>query len=468
MSLIFGIVMGVILLPTVLIMFFILYPKNWKNSKLILGLSMKKEYREGETADRVNTIYTKRRSQAIKVLLFSILASIVLIVLPKFILQTTVWMMLLFISIIGLFIPFFIGNKEMKSLKRSLGLGNSGKISYTDTVTAGNVHTVTLSRTLIPNIIGLLVVIAALLVDLKVIKLTSDIAGNFLGTGITAIFWLVGLLLTGAAYMMDGIKNEVISSDSVINSNYNRAKKKNLSDFSISFLWINVFLLAGIFIFTVFKYSEWGFIACTIIYLLIVMAGIVLYVGRDKKIERLYEKETTIEQDEDDNWIGGFIYHNPNNKRLMVKQRVGMGATVNAARPFGKVIYGFIVLMFIGVFISMIYIGMAEATPIKLKVENGKLICHHLTDDYVIDINEIESIEWGEDVNEVRFIKTAGFGIPNLYKGSFTVNGESGCKVFLNPEEGSYIKISAKGISYYISSASLEETRSVYDTLINY
>ena len=205
-----------------------------------------------------------------------------------------------------------------------------------------------------------------------------------------------------------------------------------------------------------------------IIYILIVMAGIVLYVGRDKKIERLYEKETTIEQDEDDNWIGGFIYHNPNNKRLMVKQRVGMGATVNAARPFGKVIYGFIVLMFIGVFISMIYIGMAESTPIKLTVENGKLICHHLTDDYVIDINEIESIEWGEDVNEVRFIKTAGFGIPNLYKGSFTVNGESGCKVFLNPEEGSYIKLTANGISYYISSASLEETRFVYDTLINY
>ena len=123
----------------------------------------------------------------------------------------------------------------MKSLKRSLGLGNSEKISYTDTGTAGNVHTVTLSRTLIPNIIGFLVVIAALLVDLKVIKLNSDIAGNFLGTGITAIFWLVGLLLTGAAYMMDGIKNEVISSDSVINANYNRAKKKNLSDFSIAF-----------------------------------------------------------------------------------------------------------------------------------------------------------------------------------------------------------------------------------------
>lgn len=108
---------------------------------------------------------------------------------------------------------------------------------------------------------------------------------------------------------------------------------------------------------------------------------------------------------------------------------------------------------------------MAEATPIKLKVENGKLICHHLTDDYVIDINEIESIEWGEDVNEVRFIKTAGFGIPNLYKGSFTVNGESGCKVFLNPEEGNYIKVMTAEMTYYVSAATSEETKIVYEQL---
>jgi len=62
MSLIFGIVMASILVPTLLIMSFILYPKNWKASKLIFGVSMRKEYTEGDTAETVDKLYNTRRN----------------------------------------------------------------------------------------------------------------------------------------------------------------------------------------------------------------------------------------------------------------------------------------------------------------------------------------------------------------------------------------------------------------------
>ena len=466
MSLIFGITICVILVPTLLILFYILYPKNWKNAKLILGLSMRKEYTEGDTSEKIDKLYNTRRGQAAKILIVSIALSIILLLFHGFVLQTTIWMLLFFGSIIGINIPFAIGNKEMKNLKRMLGF-TAEKISYTDINTAGNIRTVKISKILIPNILGFIVLVAALLIDLKVIAIDSEIAGNFLGTGICAIFWVVGILISILAYGMDGLKNEVISSDSTVNANYNRAKKKNLSNFIIGYLWLCVVLMVLIPAGYYLMYSELAIIIGSIIYIIILMAGIFLYSGRAKKIEARYRKEMTIVEDEDDNWIGGFFYYNPNNRRLMVNKRVGVGATINIAHPVGKLLCTMIVIWAIVIMGTIVYIGMAEATPIKLKVEDNRVICHQLSDEYIIDIADIKAVEWGDDVENVKFFKESGFGIATLYKGNFTVDGENGCKVFLNPEEGSFIKIVTSEQTYYISSGSREETRKVYDMLIN-
>ena len=464
MSLIFGIVMCAILIPTLSIMFFILYPKNWKTSKLILGVSARKEYTEGDTADTVDKIYTSRRSQAKKVVLVSIIFAAVLLLLHGFILQTTLWMIFFFAALLGLYIPFFQGNKEMKSLKRVLGL-TAEKVSYTDLQTAGSIRTIRLISVLIPVIISFLVFICALLIDLKVIPVSSELAGNFLGTSICAVFFGMSILISVIAYMMDGLKNEVISTDSAINANYNRAKKKNLSNSIIGFLWMNTIFTLASYVFSILLTSELFYIIAILVYMVILMAGIFLYACRNKKIELRYRKEMTIVEDEDDYWIGGTFYYNPNNKRLNVNKRVGVGATINLAHPAGKVISAVICLMLIFTLASLVYIGMAEATPIKLKIEDNKLVCHHLTDDYVIGIDEIRDVEWGDDVSDVSFFKISGFGISNLYKGNFTVNGENGCKVFLNPEEGSYIKVTTDEHTYYISATTPEETRKIYEAL---
>ncbi|MBR4816871.1 MAG: hypothetical protein IKZ73_06320, partial [Lachnospiraceae bacterium] len=248
MSLIFGIVMASILVPTLLIMSFILYPKNWKTSKLIFGVSMRKEYTEGDTAETVDKLYNTRRNQAKKFLLLSFIASVILLLLHGFILQTTLWMILIFASLLGLYIPYFIGNREMKSLKRALGI-TAEKISYTDMSAAGSIRTVKFSSILLPNLIGFICVLIAFFIDLKIIPLNSDLIGNFMGTGVCATFFVMGIVISVIAYLMDSLKNEVISSDSTINTNYNRAKKKNLSNSIIAFLWLNAILMVLSYVF---------------------------------------------------------------------------------------------------------------------------------------------------------------------------------------------------------------------------
>ncbi|MBO4782152.1 MAG: hypothetical protein J5522_07130, partial [Lachnospiraceae bacterium] len=335
MSLIFGIVMASILVPTLLIMSFILYPKNWKTSKLIFGVSMRKEYTEGDTAETVDKLYNTRRNQAKKFLLLSIIASVILLLLHGFILQTTLWMILIFASLLGLYIPYFIGNREMKSLKRALGI-TSEKISYTDMSAAGSIRTVKFSSILLPNLIGFICVLIAFFIDLKIIPLNSDLIGNFMGTGVCATFFVMGIVISVIAYLMDSLKNEVISSDSTINTNYNRARKKNLSNSIIAFLWLNAVLMVLSYVFSILMVSELFFIIGLILYIVILMAGIFIYASRNRKIENRYKKEMTIVEDEDDYWIGGLFYYNPNNKRLNISKRAGVGTTFNFAHPIGK------------------------------------------------------------------------------------------------------------------------------------
>ena len=465
MSLVFGIVMCAILVPTLLIMSFILYPKNWKTSKLILGVSMRKEYTEGDTADTVDKLYNTRRNQAKKLLLLSIIASAILLLLHGFILQTTLWMILIFASLLGLYIPYSIGNREMKSLKRALGI-TAEKISYTDMSAAGSIRTVKLSSILIPNILGFIGVLFALFIDLKIIPIRSELAGNFMGTGVCATFFVMGIVISVIADLMDSLKNEVISSDSTINTNYNRAKKKNLSNSIIAFLWLNAILMGLSYAFSILMVSEIFFIIGIVLYIVILMAGLFIYASRNRKIEIRYKKKMTIVEDEDDHWIGGLFYYNPNNKRLNISKRAGVGTTFNFAHPVGKLAGVLISITLLATVVILVYMGMTEATPLKLKIEDNKLICHQLTDDYVIDIDDISDIEWGEDVSSLRFFKVAGFGISNLYKGSFNVNGENDCKVFLNPEEGSYIKVVTDEYIYYISASTSDETRAIYETII--
>ena len=53
----FGLIMFVCIVPTSVILFFQVYPKNWKDKKLILGVKNREEYRTGETLETVEKIY---------------------------------------------------------------------------------------------------------------------------------------------------------------------------------------------------------------------------------------------------------------------------------------------------------------------------------------------------------------------------------------------------------------------------
>ena len=462
MTILFSVIMSVCIIPILLIMFFMLYPKNIEKSKLILGVTARKEYTEGETFETVREFCRKRRSQALKIMIACFIIAGLSFFVRRIVFLTTGWLVFVLAAFVGITLPFYLGNRDMKNLKKRLGIGGEKKVTLTDFNNVGAIHTLKLKNVLPPVIFGFLILVAALLIDFKVIHIKTAVGGTFICSVGAAVFLFTELLVIIVAYVLDGLKNEVISTDSAINANYNRAKKKNMSDFTVKMLWIQSLLIASFVVFIVLWYSEIGIIICYFFYLIILMLGICVFIKRDRRIESRYAKEMTVTEDEDDYWIGGILYCNPNNKRINIKKRVGVGATINLGHPIGKVISILIALVLLASIGAMVYVGIAAETPLKVRIVDDKLICHHMTDDYVIDIDDIEHSELGRDVDSLKFIKISGFGMDNLLKGSFSVNGESGCKVFLNPENGNYIKIIAKGTTYYIGAETAEETEDIY------
>ena len=231
MSMGFSLIMFLCIVPTMIICYIQVYPKNWRGKKLVFGVKNRKEFTEGAAAEKVEEIVKKYGRAALYITVASCIISVVLLFLRGLTVQMTIWTGFVLLAILGINIPYAIGNKEMKALKRSIGIQGETGVTYVDLTSAGAVHALKPAQIWLPNLVALLPVIVALLSDLKVLRLsTSWVFGTFLVTAVTGSFWLVGILVLVLGFVMDSLKNEVISTDSTTNANYNRAKKKNMAD----------------------------------------------------------------------------------------------------------------------------------------------------------------------------------------------------------------------------------------------
>ena len=106
----------------------------------------------------------------------------------------------------------------------------------------------------------------------------------------------------------------------------------------------------------------------------------------------------------------------------MVEKRMGIGTTVNMAHPVGKVLGAFLALALVGTLLCMVWLGMMEATPIRVYNEDGRVICHQLRDEYVIEVSGIKAVSLVDDLDKKDVVRSAGTSMPGLAKGRFIVD----------------------------------------------
>lgn len=100
--------------------------------------------------------------------------------------------------------------------------------------------------------------------------------------------------------------------------------------------------------------------------------------------------------DEDDYWLLGMVYYNPNDNRLMIPDRVGTNTTVNTAKPAGMILMAVSALLIAACPFIGGYFYYAEKVPMALEFTDTAIIATHMSEEYRIPTAEIVRQEKSE------------------------------------------------------------------------
>jgi hypothetical protein len=282
-------------------------------------------------------------------------------------------------------------------------------------------------------------------------------------------FTLCTYLFCLVAIWTDRQKIVVICEDSDTNMNFARAKKQVWKQFSLISAWVNT---AFIWLMWYYMWNN-GLAAAGIIWGTVIYG--VLFVGiafwTIKKlldINRTYEtKRTLVDQaDDDKHWLWGMIYYNKNDKHIMTESRLGTGTSVNMATKTGWITTAISIVAIAAIPFVCIWMIMLEFTPIQVNIEKDAIICEQLSVEYEISFDEIESYEIVTELPELT--KVTGMGMDNVLSGTYEVYREGMYELFLNPQNGLFIKIFTEDRTYIISGADDAMTQMVLDSLETY
>ena len=106
---------------------------------------------------------------------------------------------------------------------------------------------------------------------------------------------------------------------------------------------------------------------------------------------------------------------------------------------------------------------MLDFTPINTKVEDEKIICTHLSVEYEIPLEDIETYTIITELPEMT--KMRGNGMDNVLSGTYEIYREGTFETFLNPQNDLFIKLETEDEMYYISGVDDAETQKIIDAL---
>ncbi|WP_348921911.1 DUF5808 domain-containing protein [Enterococcus rotai] len=188
-----------------------------------------------------------------------------------------------------------------------------------------------------------------------------------------------------------------------------------------------------------------------------------LFSSRKKQDQLIAQAKEYRYSDEDQYWKYG-VYINPNDKRIMIPDRVGMNISVNLGRPAGKLALGIIGVLvlfsLIGASIPMV-ISDFSANPFELSTShNGISLSAPLSQSRKITWDEIESVELINTLPKDR-LKLYGTATENYLTGEFQINNEPAYLLVLSNKKP-ILEIRTNDKLYYYTNKDTKLTEKYY------
>jgi len=223
----------------------------------------------------------------------------------------------------------------------------------------------------------------------------------------------------------------------------------------------------GMGIFLTRNYPLWNILMIIAVGFVISVAAIRIEMNTRKvqaKLTAQSGKEWYV--DDDDKWIGGIIYYNPNDSRLIINNRVGTNSSINAAKTSGKIMMGLLALLLIALPFTGVILGSIGGGEIRLELTEPRIVSANGSTEYSVPYDEIAEVRLLEKLPD-NFVRRFGTGMENLLKGDFSSREIGKIKVCLDPNYSPFILITTTDDRHYLfGTRDIELTRQIYEQLI--
>ena len=390
---------------------------------------MEEGKRDAEVISRLNR-YKKQVKMITIVLLLALIPGVFV---SRFWILLTYYLVWTYVTMFIYAIPFYLCNKDLKAIKKRRGwVQHQGEKVEIDMENIPNFKEISPLLFIIPCIVSLL----PLIWDRTFYVLYITSAASVL------VFWF------SYRYFYRN-RSEKVNEEKDLTRVLTQIRHYNWSKIWIVASWMTIPLS-----FSGLLFISHPALALTLIFLVTAVICVEA-VSIEVKLRKMQEKLTRGSGvgaivDEDDKWIGGMIYYNPNDSRLIVNERVGMNTTLNLARTSGKVITLFLLILILALPFTGPAMNVYYKQPIKIEVTKDEVEASQGITNYRIKLSDIKNVELIDELSD-DLVRVNGTSFDDLLKGDFR-DGNENLVLLLRPESKPFIRITDKNGKVFVFS----------------
>ena len=210
----------------------------------------------------------------------------------------------------------------------------------------------------------------------------------------------------------------------------------------------------------------WLCMGVVLVYSLVISLALL---GIEFRVRRLQEKLTAnsgcgFYADEDEHWIWGMLYYNPNDSHLLVNARVGINTTVNLARRSGQIMVALALALLLACPLVGVWLMGMESAPVELTVTDTELVASHYGSRYAVPLEEIKSASRLDHLPNMG--RVAGTAMESAYTGNWKSDAWGRFTCCIDPRMGPWLLIrTEEGGSFLFGSSAAGAAEGVLEAL---
>ncbi len=351
------------------------------------------------------------------------------------------------VAIVVQALPYIKANKALRSFKKSISDSAGTKEKVVDLkLSSIDIKAASPYHSLVPAIISLIP--CAYLLFKPAGKATADMLFAYILISACILLCMVLHIITNRR------SRDAVSENTDINKALSTIRKRNWAKMFIglnyALAFMNLVIFADITLGILSPVA--AFISLSAFTVFVIVYSLSIDLDTRKKQQEYTGKNSEASQivaDEDDYWIFGMFYYNPNDKRVMIPDRVGTNTTVNMATKVGKSL----MILSAVIILAMPFIGAwfwyADEYPMTVEFTDTAIVATHLSEEYNIPLDEVVSKKELKKCPKLT-TKINGWNTSKVAKGTFRSAEYGICEVFISTDAETFYVIETDDTTYIL------------------